>query len=430
MAIEGESLLKDVFVPLVLQFLISAVTLGLSSAGSVVRYASIPVTSYFVYCVWSAASTHFRKQWASGIFFASANMLLHYVDVALFSRWTYHQNPYSQAAARSDTKGFSKDHAPALNSSSPSGVLSRIQWGCWALIQNRRLNTKEEPRSVLPLPNAAASSKLGYMTYASAKLLMLYMVCDVLAYNPPCIANIPMDLFEPQKVTVFGRLMAGEIITMSEIRTRATLVLHAWLFSYAMLNLAMVNAGLFAVSLGLSHPNAWKPLFSSISEAYTLRGFWGRSWHQALRSLLSKPAEWVVEDVLGLKVHVIPAGQKGRRWLARYAKIMLTFAFSGLLHAFVDSAGECGLFASGTMRFFLVQGVGIVVEDHAQLWFKAATGLGGGSQPTWWSRTLGYTWVAAFQLWAQPGFVYCHALAMASEAESPLAVSLTRRLLG
>lgn len=32
--------------------------------------------------------------------------------------------------------------------------------------------------------------------------------------------------------------------------------------------------------------------------------------------------------------------------------------------------------------------------------------------------------------WAQPGFVFCHALAMVSEHESPLAVSVMRHFLG
>lgn len=404
-------MMVDIFVPLILQSSISAAALGLFPAGSVARLATTPVLCYFVYCVWSAADTHVRKQWASGFFFASANLMLHWMDIALLDRWTYHRYPgYS-------SKDMSESHTM------PS-ILSRLKWACWALVQHRRLSTRDEPKSVLLLPNFASSSRLGYAVYAFAKGSVLYLVCDLLACNPPSVATIPMDLFDTSKATIYGRLIAGERLdVLWEIKTRGVLILHAWIFAGAMLDLTMVMLGLDAVLLRLSQPSSWKPLFGSASSAYTLRGFWGNFWHQSLRNLLSKPAEWVVEDIFGLKA--IPAEQSRRRWLARYAKIVFSFALSGLLHALVDSAVGCD-FWSGTMRFFIAQAIGILVEDHVQQWFAAMTALAGSSKPPWWSKMLGYMWVAAFQLWAQPGFVYGHALAVNNPSESPIVVSLLK----
>merc|ERR1712093_695282 len=92
-----------------------------------------------------------------------------------------------------------------------------------------------------------------------------------------------------------------------------------------------------------------------MSEAYTVRGFWGHSWHQP----------------------------------NTYSKVFVTF------------------FMSGPLKFFYFQAAGVVVEDFVQLIYRLITGRDLKDPPRLWTRMLGYVWVGFFLLfWTTPGWCY------------------------
>lgn len=47
---------------------------------------------------------------------------------------------------------------------------------------------------------------------------------------------------------------------------------------------------IIAVSLGLSAPESNPPCFGSLADAYSVRQFWGKYWHQMFRKVASRPA--------------------------------------------------------------------------------------------------------------------------------------------
>jgi len=61
----------------------------------------------------------------------------------------------------------------------------------------------------------------------------------------------------------------------------------------------------------------------------------------------------------------IPRLPKGDLW-ARYLKIILTFIISGLIHAAADIAGGIPFEKQGTIRFFVTQAFGIIIEDTVE----------------------------------------------------------------
>ncbi|KAI6120485.1 hypothetical protein EV401DRAFT_1407107 [Pisolithus croceorrhizus] len=68
---------------------------------------------------------------------------------------------------------------------------------------------------------------------------------------------------------------------------------------YAMLTCMHCAAAVLAVGLNLSKPQAWPQLFGRWKDAYTIRKFWGKVWHQMLRYNLTlfgphrpKPNPW------------------------------------------------------------------------------------------------------------------------------------------
>lgn len=57
---------------------------------------------------------------------------------------------------------------------------------------------------------------------------------------------------------------------------------------------------------------------------------------------------------------------------------------------------------SGSVRFFVTQFVGVVLEDTAQELYRRV----GGRPGNWRVRALGFAWVFAFQVWSTPAWFY------------------------
>lgn len=65
-----------------------------------------------------------------------------------------------------------------------------------------------------------------------------------------------------------------------DIALRILITMQWTIGSYLSLKIAhRISAVLFVSILRLDHPSEWPPLFGSIADACSLRGFWGRFWH-------------------------------------------------------------------------------------------------------------------------------------------------------
>lgn len=95
---------------------------------------------------------------------------------------------------------------------------------------------------------------------------------------------------------------------------------------------------IMAVSLDLSSPERWPPCFGNAADLYSVRNFWGRVWHQMFRKVSDS---LLIQSTLSQSfqnfqaagcaaAHIIGA-EKGSM-LARYTKLYVGFAVSGLQH--------------------------------------------------------------------------------------------------
>ncbi|KAK0719124.1 membrane bound O-acyl transferase family-domain-containing protein [Lasiosphaeris hirsuta] len=142
---------------------------------------------------------------------------------------------------------------------------------------------------------------------------------------------------------------------------------------------------LFISILRWDEPHEWPPLFGSISEAYSLRRFWGVFWHRLNRSLADAylPLACLTLGLKGNKDTVHPA-----------LRALWVFLFSVVFHA----AANCAQFGrpdiTKEMKFFMANFAVCYAETVAgRVW----RGLWGGkrvkSQPGLLRRMLGYVWV-------------------------------------
>ncbi|KAF9027353.1 hypothetical protein BDZ89DRAFT_813231 [Hymenopellis radicata] len=136
---------------------------------------------------------------------------------------------------------------------------------------------------------------------------------------------------------------------------------------------------ILSVALHLSRPEDWTHSFGYWSDAYTLRRFWGRVWHQFLRGFLSAHGKFMARQVLNLK-----AGTNA----SSYVQLYVAFVLSGIMHLVAEYTAGMGWTNSTSVTFFLIQATGIAFEDGViaavgRLGLKEARSV----------RTLGFLWV-------------------------------------
>ncbi|KKK20749.1 hypothetical protein AOCH_006761 [Aspergillus ochraceoroseus] len=162
----------------------------------------------------------------------------------------------------------------------------------------------------------------------------------------------------------------------------------AWFSQRAIYNIASV----IAVVSRISDPADWPPFQGALSETWTVRRLWGRTWHQTLRQLLSSNADFLVFSIF----------RPGTIW-ARYARYFVVFFLSGVIHTFLDEASGIPVESSRSLLFFTIQPIAFAVEDVAE---NLAKRYGVFTTDTPLRRLVGYIWVGVFCLWASPMWLY------------------------
>lgn len=112
---------------------------------------------------------------------------------------------------------------------------------------------------------------------------------------------------------------------------------------------------LLAVLVFRDRPSQWSPLlFGTPHLATSLSDFWGKHWHALFRRsflfLAYAPASKLVRPVLG-------------RTAARAAGVLAVFALSGLMHDLGQLNMGGGLDLKRMTGFFVLQGVGCLLEE-------------------------------------------------------------------
>ncbi|KAJ5306463.1 hypothetical protein PENANT_c017G11266 [Penicillium antarcticum] len=147
------------------------------------------------------------------------------------------------------------------------------------------------------------------------------------------------------------------------------------------------------VGTGLDSPSDWPPAWGRMGDAYTLRNFWGKFWHQFMRRPFTSISNFVSRDVLNLTRSSL---------LERYTNIFIVFLISAAFHIIVDILQSISMEKSGSMPFYLAFILGIMLEDGVQeLWkhiqYKNEPNTKAKSSPKedvpFWKRSIGLVWV-------------------------------------
>ncbi|KAI6044222.1 hypothetical protein EDC04DRAFT_2890001 [Pisolithus marmoratus] len=181
---------------------------------------------------------------------------------------------------------------------------------------------------------------------------------------------------------------------------------------YAGLTCVHCALAILAVGANLDEPQAWPQPFGRWENAFTIRKFWGKVWHQMLRHDLTlfgphKPKHNPWNPVRAQ--HFSASNPREcEPWATSYRRLCYAFVCSAFVHVCGDVVLQFRIWgnfpstsASGTIDasnvigysapYFLLQPVGVLVEDAVM-----EVGKHIGVKEGKWTRMVGYAWVWGF----------------------------------
>ncbi|KAF7180866.1 hypothetical protein CNMCM7691_010157 [Aspergillus felis] len=255
-----------------------------------------------------------------------------------------------------------------------------LRWTCYLLTTVRGIDTPYQVKTVPRGKNEDSASRVGFLARTLLIIGAKYLVLDLMTFSPPS-KDDTMRLFGPGREYLFLRPNGLPPATLQEVLIHLGVAflgwgpIGSWFIDVHYRVLAVLSVG-----LGISSPHQWPALFGSITETYTLRGFWGYAFP--------------------LTFHALPLLASGLS-LANAEYFLLHLSRSPAVAASFPSRttidGRAGIWLpySGALRCFLVQPLGIMIEDAVQEAFRRFRG-NSKFRSTIWTRLIGYLWVWGF----------------------------------
>jgi hypothetical protein len=216
-------------------------------------------------------------------------------------------------------------------------------------------------------------------------LILSYLILDLFANQP-----LPdLEMISHKRETLLGRI--AEIGT-EEVIFRFFATLGFWVNTFCVIQFINSAVSLFYIGLYLYPIEMTPPIWGKLSDAYSVRQFWGKTWHQTIRRPLVHVSEFFVHTLLNI--------EKGSLQ-ARYCKLITCFFLSGALHFPADLSLGITSQESNAIQYFLTTALIIMFEDFIQYWFRQ---LAGGQSK--WSTYIGYAWVCFYMYWMTPSWAY------------------------
>ncbi|ROV97818.1 hypothetical protein VPNG_08658 [Cytospora leucostoma] len=253
-----------------------------------------------------------------------------------------------------------------------------------ALLFNvRRLGTPWQVKNVPSTAGLQTQTRTAFVVGRVAVTLLAYLSVDLMVSLPPA---------DPALVRADKAALSSlRNLSVEDVIFRGAMTISYW-FTTGVINLFMTNLGaVVGVLSATSRPVDCPPLYGSFLEAYNVRRFWGISWHQMFRSILTGHASLIVDNALPFLPHHSVA--------SRYARLTVAFSISGLLHYRADQVQGVPDAENRALVFFLLHAAVIMLEDAVRPVLVALL-------PTRLRHTLGYLWVLAFFIWSSPIWMY------------------------
>ncbi|KAL8725214.1 MAG: hypothetical protein Q9166_007496 [cf. Caloplaca sp. 2 TL-2023] len=385
----------------ILENLVTILTIGFTSAESLLRLALLPILILAAYpVVLSCPTILYRYTWAGLVGGNIITSLFNYLEVAILSRWSFETKAPTTFPTPGDSILEDQNKKKILEPQSSTfrhDFWKRLRFGYFVTTSSRNIGTpyivKNTPSFFTADPEYIPS-RWSFCVRKVCILLLTFLIIDLASQESQPLEVNARTIAE-EKVHILTGI--PDNLSPPQILTRLATVLGYWFCTAIVIDAFSSAFNLVSVALNVEDVEAYRPNFGSVAEAYTVRQFWGVTWHQHLRKQLCAPASVIVYHVLGLKKGTL---------LARYTHLTTVLLISGLLHTWVEVGQGFTWQESGQLHFFKTQVMGIILEDTVQWVYYACRGVQRGNESTPIRRAVGYIWVTIFLWWSTPAWFY------------------------
>ncbi|KAF9226390.1 hypothetical protein BS17DRAFT_777171 [Gyrodon lividus] len=211
------------------------------------------------------------------------------------------------------------------------------------------------------VPPASTRSRASFVTWWLLRAVVQYTIFEAALvysrYNPPFTSS----------ATIVAQPYVMRCISVIAFVAR----------TYAGVNCLYFIAAAITVAAGLYEPRSWPDVFGRWRDAYTVRRFWGRTWHQLLRRFLGGIGNATTRAI----------GVSPRSRCSLLLQVLIAFFISGLVHVAGDVMLDMSR-AGASFRFFLLQPIAIIAEESV---ISVASFVG--IRKSLLTRLVGYAWV-------------------------------------
>ena len=261
----------------IIQITTIALVVSFTVANSRLRLLVLPLTLSIPWYVVPRCRERVQGDIWSGIAGStSVFYCLTFVDLALLSKWCFESHGpsdpiYSLHFARSSRQ--IKQDSNAWQTPDRSSLADRLHFGFSSALNSRMIGTPWEVKGVPPFSTKNSTfvpTKAQFLLQTCLRLLTVYLVLDLLtAWGDPDQNPVTYSL---DLVPLFRRL--GEV-TVEQIAVRLITTIALWTSIYCIMTILYSVVSLIAVLSGASETRSWPPVYGSLSNAYTIRRFWG-----------------------------------------------------------------------------------------------------------------------------------------------------------
>lgn len=214
--------------------------------------------------------------WASVFAGNASTYVLRYLDLALLDQWSFDDG--GPTRKRGDSKETKKvdpvERKSNLGLAPRCGTAGqRLQFGFDVTLNPRQLNT---PYQVNNVPAWSSSdlervpSRGDFLWRTAINVSLSYLIVDLCSLRAQPERNA--ILFSRDNIRFFSRL---KTLGTAEVILRVLASHILWLNIYCIFRVFHGCLSFLAVGSGISEVNDWAPPFGPLSEAYSIRRFWG-----------------------------------------------------------------------------------------------------------------------------------------------------------
>ncbi|MCJ1352564.1 MAG: hypothetical protein MMC33_002548 [Icmadophila ericetorum] len=382
----------------ILQNIASIVIVGFTSPTSLIRHAALPP---MLLCNWILIPMYLEEtgsKLAAGLLCVGVTCnLLGYVDTALLRKWSFEAGgPSAGLATQQPTKEKSESTSRVAPQRLDDSGTQRLRFGYFAVFSSRYCGSPYEVPHVPPFDYKNPTyvpSRVEFFRNKAQIILLSYVSLDLVeATARPELNRI---LFAPQRIA----FLDVNNLSIEHLAIRIISTLGFWAVFYNIIQLLFSASAIILVATDIDDPKDWPPIFGQWSEVYTLRGFWSYFWHQLIRSRFVVLPELIVYKIFRLR--------RGRL-LTRYTNLFLVFLASGIFHLLIDIAQGLPFAESGSIKYYCLQALGIMLEDGVQAVYRSLYGLkrDAAQPPSLIVKLVGYAWVLSFFVLFTPMWLY------------------------